>query len=65
MDATIALLSQFMEVGDILIDGGNEWFPNSVRRFSELEPRGSNIAFNRHFSSSSYFDISFPLDVCR
>lgn len=26
--------------GDVLIDGGNEWFPNSVRRAEELAPKG-------------------------
>jgi len=25
-----------MEDGDILIDGGNEWFPNSIRFFYAL-----------------------------
>ncbi|KAG1708633.1 hypothetical protein DVH05_022259 [Phytophthora capsici] len=40
VDLTIAALSEFMEPGDIIVDGGNEWFPNSVRRASELEPKG-------------------------
>lgn len=40
VDMTIAALSDFMEAGDILVDGGNEWFPNSVRRASELAPKG-------------------------
>lgn len=40
VDDTIALLSQYMSPGDILVDGGNEWFPNSVRRAESLEPRG-------------------------
>jgi 6-phosphogluconate dehydrogenase len=26
--------------GDLIIDGGNEWYPNSVRRAAELTPRG-------------------------
>lgn len=39
VDATIATLSQFMEEGDILVDCGNEWFPNSQRRAKELEPK--------------------------
>jgi len=29
-----------MEFGDIIIDGGNEWFPNSIRRSKFLEPKG-------------------------
>lgn len=40
VDATIEALSQYMEPGDIIVDGGNEWFPNSVRRAAELEPKG-------------------------
>ncbi|CAM9787622.1 unnamed protein product, partial [Phaeothamnion confervicola] len=40
VDATIALLTQHLEPGDVLCDGGNEWFPNSQRRAKELEPRG-------------------------
>jgi 6-phosphogluconate dehydrogenase len=36
VDDTIALLSGFMEPGDLLIDGGNEWYPNSLRRGAEL-----------------------------
>lgn len=39
VDATIATLSEFMEEGDILVDCGNEWFPNSQRRAKELEPK--------------------------
>lgn len=40
VDDTIAQLSEFMEEGDVLIDGGNEWYPNSLRRAAELEPKG-------------------------
>ena len=40
VDETIATLSAFMEPGDLIIDGGNEWFPNTLRRGKELEPRG-------------------------
>lgn len=40
VDATIELLSQYMESGDVLIDGGNEWFPNSLRRAETLAPKG-------------------------
>jgi 6-phosphogluconate dehydrogenase len=43
VDASIATLSAFMEEGDILIDGGNEWFPNSIRRSEELTARGINF----------------------
>ncbi|KAJ0407341.1 hypothetical protein P43SY_004769 [Pythium insidiosum] len=40
VDDTIAALAAHMEPGDIIVDGGNEWFPNSVRRAEELESRG-------------------------
>ena len=40
VDETIAKLSAFMEPGDMIIDGGNEWFPNSIRRSEYLEPKG-------------------------
>mmetsp|Transcript_5846 Transcript_5846/g.9023 ORF Transcript_5846/g.9023 Transcript_5846/m.9023 type:complete len:488 (-) Transcript_5846:236-1699(-) len=40
VDETIAKLTEFMEEGDIIIDGGNEWYPNTVRRSEELKPKG-------------------------
>uniref|UniRef100_A0A7S2XZ87 6-phosphogluconate dehydrogenase, decarboxylating n=1 Tax=Fibrocapsa japonica TaxID=94617 RepID=A0A7S2XZ87_9STRA len=40
VDDTIELLSQYMEAGDCLVDGGNEWFPNSVRRSEALQSKG-------------------------
>jgi len=40
VDATIDLLSQYMESGDVIIDGGNEWYPNSLRRAESLAPKG-------------------------
>jgi len=40
VDDTIAQLSEYMEEGDVIVDGGNEWYPNSVRRAKELEPKG-------------------------
>merc|ERR1712232_950096 len=40
VDLTIASLAEHMEPGDLIIDGGNEWFPNQVRRAKELEPKG-------------------------
>lgn len=36
VDATIEALTKYMEPGDIIIDGGNEWYPNSIRRAEEL-----------------------------
>jgi 6-phosphogluconate dehydrogenase len=43
VDDTISLLSRCMEPGDVIIDGGNEWFPNSIRRSQFLQPK--NIHF--------------------
>jgi 6-phosphogluconate dehydrogenase len=41
VDATIkGLVEAGLEEGDLVIDGGNEWFPNSLRRAKELEPKG-------------------------
>lgn len=40
VDDTIEVLAAFMEAGDILVDGGNEWFPNSIRRSESLTVRG-------------------------
>jgi 6-phosphogluconate dehydrogenase len=40
VDLTIAALSEHMEAGDVIIDGGNEWYPNSVRRSEELAKKG-------------------------
>jgi len=39
VDKVIELLSEHMEEGDILIDGGNEWYENSIRRSKALEPK--------------------------
>ena len=40
VDETISNLSAYMEEGDVLVDGGNEWYPNSIRRAKFLEERG-------------------------
>ena len=40
VDETIEKFLPFLEEGDILIDGGNEWFENSRRRAEYLEPKG-------------------------
>lgn len=39
VDDTIAIFSELMEEGDLIIDGGNEWFQNSIRRSGELEKK--------------------------
>ena len=40
VDLTIEALSEHLEEGDLIIDGGNEWFPNQVRRSEELSAKG-------------------------
>lgn len=40
VDLTIEALSEHLDPGDLIIDGGNEWFPNQIRRFEELENKG-------------------------
>ncbi|MBL7856932.1 MAG: decarboxylating 6-phosphogluconate dehydrogenase [Cyclobacteriaceae bacterium] len=37
VDQTIQKIKQFLSVGDIIIDGGNSFFKDSVRRAKELE----------------------------
>jgi 6-phosphogluconate dehydrogenase len=37
---TIAELATLLEPGDIIIDGGNTFFKDDIRRASELQPRG-------------------------
>jgi len=43
VDLTIEALSEHLEEGDLIIDGGNEWYPNQIRRSQELEKK--NIMF--------------------
>ena len=40
VDDTISLLSLHLEEGDVLVDGGNEWFPNTIRRGADLKDLG-------------------------
>jgi|UniRef100_A0A7S2XQR7 6-phosphogluconate dehydrogenase len=40
VDDTIDMLSELMEEGDVIIDGGNEWYPNSIRRSETLKSKG-------------------------
>jgi len=45
VDLTIEALSEHLEEGDLIVDGGNEWFWNQVRRYEELKQKG--IIFGR------------------
>jgi 6-phosphogluconate dehydrogenase len=40
VDATIEQLVPLLDAGDILIDGGNSYYQDDIRRSKELEPRG-------------------------
>ncbi|KAK9830314.1 hypothetical protein WJX72_010955 [[Myrmecia] bisecta] len=40
VDSTIEGLMQFMEPGDIIIDGGNEWYENTEKRKEKAEAKG-------------------------
>ncbi|KAL4425619.1 hypothetical protein ABPG75_009635 [Micractinium tetrahymenae] len=40
VDATIAELSKYMEPGDIIVDGGNEWYENTERRQALMKEKG-------------------------
>jgi 6-phosphogluconate dehydrogenase len=40
VDELIGQLSPLLSKGDILIDGGNSWFPDTIRRAREAEARG-------------------------
>ncbi|WP_215225812.1 NADP-dependent phosphogluconate dehydrogenase [Echinicola shivajiensis] len=40
VDAAIASLLPFMDQGDIVVDGGNSYFPDTDRRFNELAEKG-------------------------
>ncbi|MFO0725814.1 MAG: NADP-dependent phosphogluconate dehydrogenase [Myxococcota bacterium] len=42
VDDMIAALSPLLSPGDVLIDGGNEFFPNTERRAEEAKKRGLN-----------------------
>ncbi|ESW32126.1 hypothetical protein PHAVU_002G295300 [Phaseolus vulgaris] len=40
VDQTIAALSDHLEPGDCIIDGGNEWYENTERRISQVADKG-------------------------
>ncbi|PNH04030.1 6-phosphogluconate dehydrogenase, decarboxylating [Tetrabaena socialis] len=40
VDQTIAQLSEYMEPGDIIIDGGNEWYENTEKRMKAVAEKG-------------------------
>jgi len=42
VDATISSLLDHLEEGDLIIDGGNEWYENTERRAKEVQAKGIN-----------------------
>jgi len=40
VDSCIDQFADLLEEGDILVDGGNEWYENSIRRAKRVEPKG-------------------------
>merc|ERR1712032_606804 len=40
VDLTIEMFASLLEEGDILIDGGNEWYENSERRAASIKSKG-------------------------
>ena len=55
------IYSSFMEPGDIIVDGGNEWFPNSIRRAESLTAKGEIYpSLPLFFSFSFFFHFPFP-----
>ena len=49
VDDFIELLIPHLEKGDIIIDGGNSHFPDTIRRTKYLEEKGFLIYRNRCF----------------
>ena len=45
VDSCIEAFREHLEEDDILIDGGNEWYENSVRRAKKLEDEGTGIQY--------------------
>ncbi|MHA3683147.1 NADP-dependent phosphogluconate dehydrogenase [Leucobacter sp. HY1910] len=42
-DATISAIADVFEPGDIIVDGGNAYFPDTIRREREMRARGINF----------------------
>eukprot|EP00253_Pinus_taeda_P033321 PITA_33321 len=40
VDQTISTLSDYMEPGDCIVDGGNEWYENTERRAKQVAEKG-------------------------
>jgi 6-phosphogluconate dehydrogenase len=42
VDATLKELTPLLEAGDVVIDGGNSYYHDDIRRAAELKPKGIN-----------------------
>lgn len=40
VDSVVEMFSKLLEEGDILIDGGNEWYKNTIRRADSIRHKG-------------------------
>ncbi|MCL4415656.1 MAG: NAD(P)-binding domain-containing protein [Actinobacteria bacterium] len=49
VDETIEKLTSFLEKGDLIIDGGNSYFKDTIRRNEKLSRRGILIYWYRNF----------------
>ena len=47
-EATVQKLAQRMQAGDAIIDGGNSYFKDDVRRANELKSQGHSLHRRRH-----------------
>jgi 6-phosphogluconate dehydrogenase len=48
-DAVISQLADVFEPGDIIVDGGNAHYPDTIRREAELAARGLELRRRRNF----------------
>ena len=40
VDSTLKTLIPFLERGDVVVDGGNSYYHDDIRRAAELKPKG-------------------------
>jgi 6-phosphogluconate dehydrogenase len=45
VDSTLKTLIPFLERGDVVIDGGNSYYHDDIRRDAELKPKGNHYRF--------------------
>jgi 6-phosphogluconate dehydrogenase len=58
VDEFINQLLPFLEPGDIIIDGGNSHFPDTIRRCKELEAKGT-FSVNFIIKSGIFYEIHY------